>query len=246
MLNNIDTSSLELTIPFLSIDRTYLFQVCTLILSSIHSSYFLLKIRSMIISKGDQILMSLPIKIHFNYQEEFFSIKNFQISKPYFINGLIKANISWNKITDYRIKQYDIYWIETQCHSEILSCCYRRDAVTIQNYFQLYDLRFNCTYLVNIKIIGLNQIQSFPFYFNVSSCQLTEVYGTIQPPCQTDRKTSTNFSFIESIIYFFLKLTPFHRYRQLILLLQVIDQVLICFGKMCIHPVRQFSRLFIN
>jgi hypothetical protein len=165
----------------------------------------------MILSNGDSISMSLPEKIHFNYRELFLSIKNFRISKPYFINGLIKANISWNKIEDHRIKQYDIYWIETQCHSESSSCCYRRDAVTIQNYFQLYDLRFNCTYLVNIKIIGLDQIQSFPFYFNVSSCQLTEVYGTIRPPCQTDGKTSENFNsiLIESIICFLFEVDTF-------------------------------------
>jgi hypothetical protein len=140
----------------------------------------------MIISKGDHIQLSSPILIKFNYEDELFSIKNFQISKPYFINGVIKANISWNKINDYRLKQYDIHWIETSCYSEISSCCYRRDAVTIQNVFQLYDLRFNCTYLIDIKI----RKKSFRFYFNVSSCELTEVYGSIQPPCQTDRKRS--------------------------------------------------------
>jgi hypothetical protein len=158
----------------------------------------------MIISKGDHIQMSLPIIIHFNYEEEFFSIKNFHLSKPYFINGLIKINITWNKIINYQIKQYDIYWIETKCYSNILSCCYRRDAVTIKNFFQLYDLRFNCTYLVNIKAIGLKKIKSSQFYFNVSSCQLTDVYGSIQPPCQTDRKTSIFFlfCFIQSIIFF--------------------------------------------
>jgi hypothetical protein len=134
--------------------------------------------------------MSLPRIIHFNYNEEFFSINNFQISQSYFINGLIKVNISWKKIDDYRLKQYDIYWIESQCPSEISSCCYRRDAVTIQNYFQLYDLRFNCTYLINIKIIGLEKINNFQVYFNVTSCRLIDVYGSIQPPCQTDRKTS--------------------------------------------------------
>jgi hypothetical protein len=174
----------------------------------------------MILSNDNIISMSLPEKIHFNYRKQYISINNFQISKPYFINGLIKVNISWNKIFDHRIKQYDIYWIETQCHLK----SYQRDAVTIQNYFQLYDLRFNCTYLVNIKIIGLDQIQSFTFYFNVSSCQLTEVYGTIQPPCQTDGKTSKCLCLIESIIYFFLKLTSFHHYRHLISLLQVMDR----------------------
>jgi hypothetical protein len=146
----------------------------------------------MILSENDHLQMSSPIEIHFNYEDEFFSIKNFQISKSYFINGLIKTNISWNNINDYRLKQYDIYWIETKCYSDVLSCCYRRDAVTIKNFFQLYDLRYNCTYLVNIKPIGLEKIKSSQFYFNVSSCQLTDVYGSIQPPCQNDRKTSKN------------------------------------------------------
>ncbi|CAF2366982.1 unnamed protein product [Rotaria sp. Silwood2] len=138
--------------------------------------------------------MSLPIIIHFNSEEEFFPIKNLQISKSYFTNGLIKTNISWTKNNDSRIKQYDIYWIENKCYSDIYSCCYRRDAVTIQNYFQLYDLRFNCTYLVNINAIGLKIKKSFQFYFNVSSCELTDVYGSIRPLCHTDRKTIDIFS----------------------------------------------------
>ncbi|CAF1116301.1 unnamed protein product [Rotaria sp. Silwood1] len=181
LVNSIDISSslssLEFTIPFLSIDNSYLF-----------------KIRSIIISEGNHIQMSLPIIIHFNSEEEFFPIKNLHISKPYFINGFIKTNISWTKNTDSRIKQYDIYWSENQCYSEIFSCCYRRDAVTIQNYFQLYDLRFNCTYLVNINAIGSKRKKSFQFFFNVSSCELTDVYGTIRPPCHTDRKTIDIFS----------------------------------------------------
>lgn len=127
---------------------------------------------------------------NFNYAEEYLSIKNIQISKSYFINGLIKTNISWNKINNNQIKQYEIYWIENKCSSDILSCCYRRDAVTIKNSFQLYDLRFNCTYLVNIQAISYKKIKSIQFYFNVSSCELIDVYGTIQPPCQNDRKTS--------------------------------------------------------
>ena len=139
--------------------------------------------------------MSLPTIIHFNYEDEYHSIKNLQISKPYFMNGLIKANISWNKITDYRIKQYDIYWTESECQSDVLSCCYRRDAVTIQNYFQLYDLRYNCTYVVHIKPIGLKRKKIYEIYFNVSSCALTKVYGSIRPPCQTDRRTSKILNF---------------------------------------------------
>jgi hypothetical protein len=157
----------------------------------------------MILSSGNHIQMSLPIEIKFNYEDDFFSIKNIHISKPYFINGLIKTNISWNKINDYRLKQYDIYWIETSCYSDTISCCYRRDAVTIQNFFQLYDLRFNCTYLVNIKI----RKKSFQFYFNVSSCELTDVYGSIRPPCQIDEKRSTRKGFIKMIIKGFFLLS---------------------------------------
>jgi len=136
--------------------------------------------------------MSLPISIKFNYEDELFSIKDFRISSPYFINGLIKANISWNKINDYRLQQYDLHWIETQCYSDVLSCCYRRDAFTIENFFQLYDLRFNCTYVLNIKpIVPKLRIQkSFQVYFNVSSCQQIQISGTIRPSCQTDEKSS--------------------------------------------------------
>ncbi|CAF1182709.1 unnamed protein product [Rotaria sordida] len=180
LVNTIDISSslypLELTIPFLSMHTSYIF-----------------KIRSLIIPDDDELQMSIPISIKFNYEEEFFSIKNFYISEPYFINGLIKTNISWNKINDYRIQQYDLYWIETYCSSDILPCCYRRDAVTIESFFQLYDLRFNCTYLLNIKPIvsKLRIKKSFQTYFNVSSCQLIQIYGTIRPSCQINENLSS-------------------------------------------------------
>jgi hypothetical protein len=136
--------------------------------------------------------MSTPVSIKYHYETELFSIKDFHMSEPYFLNGLIRTNISWNKINDNRIKQYDIHWIETQCYSDVLSCCYRRDAVTIENSFQLNDLRFNCTYLLNIKPIAskLRTKKSFQVYFNVTSCQSIEVYGAIRPPCQTNLKSN--------------------------------------------------------
>ncbi|CAF4572482.1 unnamed protein product [Rotaria sp. Silwood1] len=191
LVNTIDISSslypLELTISFLSMHTSYIF-----------------KIRSLFISDDDdEIQMSVPLSIKFNYEDELLSIRNFYISEPYFINGLIKTNISWNKINDYRIQQYDLHWIETQCSSDILPCCYRRDAVTIDNFFQLYDLRFNCTYLLNIKPIlsKLRIKKSFQIYFNVSSCQLIQVYGTIRPPCQIDENlTSSSLSPLNLII----------------------------------------------
>ncbi|CAF0765328.1 unnamed protein product [Adineta steineri] len=176
-VNTVDVSSalypLELTIPFLSMHTSYIF-----------------KIRSLIIPDGDLIQMSAPISIKFNYDDELFSIKNFHISEPYFINGLIKTNITWNKINDYRIQQYDLHWIETQCYSDVLSCCYRRDAFTIENSFELYDLRFNCTYVLNIKpVIPKIRIQKpFQVHFNVSSCQSIHIFGTIRPSCQIDDK----------------------------------------------------------
>ncbi|CAF0730786.1 unnamed protein product [Adineta steineri] len=176
-VNTVDVSSalypLELTIPFLSMHTSYIF-----------------KIRSLIIPDGDLIQMSAPISIKFNYDDELFSIKNFHISEPYFINGLIKTNITWNKINDYRIQQYDLHWIETQCYSDVLSCCYRRDAFTIENSFELYDLRFNCTYVLNIKpVIPKIRIQKpFQVHFNVSSCQSIHIFGIIRPSCQIDDK----------------------------------------------------------
>ncbi|CAF1430707.1 unnamed protein product [Rotaria magnacalcarata] len=178
LVNTIDISSslypLELTIPLLSMHTSYIF-----------------KIRSLMIPDDDQIQMSVPVSIKFNYEEELFSIRNFYLSEPFYINGSIKTDISWNKINDYRIQQYDLHWIETQCYSDASPCCYRRDAVTIENFFQLDDLRFNCTYVLTIEpiISKLRIKKSFQFYFNVSSCQSIQIYGTIQPPCQTDENS---------------------------------------------------------
>jgi hypothetical protein len=64
--------------------------------------------------------------------------------------------------------------------------------VTIENNFQLYDLRFNCTYLLNIKpVVSKIRIKKpFQVHFNVTSCHLIQVYGSIRPPCQTDEQSS--------------------------------------------------------
>ena len=79
--------------------------------------------------------------------------------------------------------------------------------MTIENNFQLYDLRFNCTYILNIKpIVSKIRIKkSFQVYFNVSSCHLIQVYGSIRPPCQIDDKSSLNFNMKrnDSGIYFY-------------------------------------------
>ena len=148
----------------------------------------------MIISEGTQRQMSLPQILHFHPDEQFYLIKNIQSSVPYFHNGLIQTNISWTIDDKQNIKQYDLSWIETDCHTDVFSCCYRRDAVTIKNSFQLYDLRFNCSYLVNIKPIRFDTSnnRSFQWYFNVSSCESIVVHGSIHPPCKKDRKSSEN------------------------------------------------------
>ena len=150
----------------------------------------------MIIPDGNRVETSEPIAIKFNYEDKLFVIDNFRMSEPYFINGLIKANISWNKISDYRLQQYDLHWTETQCYSDVLSCCYRRDAVTIENAFQLYDLRFNCTYVLNIQpvVAKMRFKKSFQIHFNVSSCQNIDVIGTIRPPCSSMKTTRVSSS----------------------------------------------------
>lgn len=153
-------------------------------------SLSLAKIRSLITSTGDFVQTSLPISLKYHYEETLFSIENFRMSSPYFINGIIKMNISWNEIDDDRLQQYDLHWIESQCYSDVSSCCYRRDAVTTENFFQLNDLRFNCTYVLYIKPIvsTIRFDRAFQISFNVSSCQSIEVIGTIRPPCHIDEQ----------------------------------------------------------
>ena len=145
------------------------------------------------ITDGDRIEMSVPTSIPFYYQEQQISIiENLHVSEPYFVNGLIKANVSWNILTPNQIQQYDLLWIETQCSADVVSCCYRRDAATIQNHFEIYDLRFNCTYVLNVSPIvskshSKNLHNSLTTRFNVSSCEMIQIQGSIRPPCQTDR-----------------------------------------------------------
>lgn len=129
-------------------------------------------------------------------------MKNIELSAPYFSNGLIKANLSWTINDENSIRQYDLSWIESQCHSDVSSCCYRRDAVTSRNLFQLYDLRFNCDYLISIKPIRYDSMtnKTFQLHLNVNSCSLTQVQGSIMPPCEKDRQKSMENDIDRSII----------------------------------------------
>ena len=151
----------------------------------------------MIVTDGDEKQLSLPELIHFHSAEEFSSIRQFEMSSPFFHNGFIRSNLSWKNLLDQHVKQYDLSWIETQCYSDVSSCCYRRDAVTTQNSFQLTDLRYNCSYLLTIEPIGSTRSfnRTFQISFNVSSCQLTDVQGSIPPPCHLDRQSSTTLFF---------------------------------------------------
>jgi hypothetical protein len=147
----------------------------------------------MVISEGERKRMSVPQLLHFHSShEQIGPVEQLHISRAFFANGLIRANISWPRVADRRVRQYDLSWIETQCHSDVFSCCYRRDAVTTQNFFQLYDLRFDCQYLVNVRPTGLDSAmnKSFQWHFNVSSCESTDVDGQIRPPCLSERRTS--------------------------------------------------------
>ncbi|CAF1188909.1 unnamed protein product, partial [Didymodactylos carnosus] len=119
---------------------------------------------------------------------EYMVISDLKISEPFFINGLLKANVSWtinDKQNDYssQIQQFDLYWLEVNCTNDV-SCCYRRDAATVQNQFQIYDLRFNCTYALNVP-----------------SCANITVFGAIRPPCPTTESKNKALPFAHSLVY---------------------------------------------
>ncbi|CAF1160236.1 unnamed protein product [Didymodactylos carnosus] len=148
-------------------------------------------------SKSISFLSDSPLR--YQRHREYVVISDLKISEPFFINGLLKANVSWiinDKQNDpLQIQQFDLYWLEVSCANDV-SCCYRRDAATIQNQFQIYDLRFNCTYALNVYPI-LNEIgkegNRLSQRFNVPSCANIMVLDGTRSPCQKMTNLKTKY-----------------------------------------------------
>jgi hypothetical protein len=149
------------------------------------------------------------------------------VQAPYFQNGLVKAKLAWqiedeasngqedassqasiNSKTLIDQPMFTISWFPIKCtkfannqeKTEIAHLPTPITATTINTHFEIYELKYNCDYVVNIKLAsqtrnglapGTSSIQqksSAPpqvasAQFKVPPCPLVKVVGRISPIC---------------------------------------------------------------
>jgi hypothetical protein len=153
-------------------------------------------------------------------------IKNLSIHMPYFQNGLVKAKITWlaepeekesttnsNDQPMYTITWFPIKCIKMNDQQETVVTLSQKQlstpitATTISTNFEIYELKYNCDYVVNVKLANinkpladsasvssnsiskssslLNQISSAQF--KVPPCSSIRIIGRIKPTCYESR-----------------------------------------------------------
>lgn len=149
-------------------------------------------------------------------------IKNLSVQLPYFQNGLVKSKLSWQIEHDKESSSQDsasinaktlvdqpmftITWFPIKCVQSDKTL--QKDlptpitATTINTHFEIYELKHNCDYVVNVRLansqkplifgsaasasISQKQIvspQISSAQFKVPSCSAIRVIGRIKPVC---------------------------------------------------------------
>ena len=157
-------------------------------------------------------------------------IKNLSVHMPYFQNGLVKAKITWlteqeeKEVVNYNTNNdnqpmYTITWFPIKCtktneqQETVVTLAQKQlptpiTATTISTSFEIYELKYNCDYVVNVKLANmnkplsdtasvaslnsiskssslLNQISSAQF--KVPPCSSIKIIGRIRPTCYESR-----------------------------------------------------------
>lgn len=165
-------------------------------------------------------------------------IKNLTIQTPYFQNGLVKAKLAWQMenlpAVDQQDQQqqsqmYTIAWFAIKCvshklmqdHSAAAAVTLSQKqlptpitATTINTNFEIYELKYNCDYVVNVRLANVNKPltpeliaqsssltkplvpQIASAQFKVPACNLIKVIGRIRPTCLETRYVNNIESYL--------------------------------------------------
>lgn len=144
-------------------------------------------------------------------------IRDLTVKNPYFRNGLVKAKLSWllssdsNSASGENINSasinsivleqpvFTITWFPNKCVNEqgdlLNTLPTPITASTINTNFEIYDIKYNCDYVVNVRLdsttksaIGSSSLNPAPpqlasVQFKVPSCDQIEIVGKNQPRC---------------------------------------------------------------
>jgi hypothetical protein len=118
-------------------------------------------------------------------------ISNLTVQTPYFQNGLVKAKLGWlfqhSALDQVDQLMFTLTWFP-------IKCIYQKQmptpitATTINNFFEIYELKYNCDYVVNIRLAKQTSdskvaSQVLSSQFKVPSCAKIGIVGRIRPIC---------------------------------------------------------------
>lgn len=103
-------------------------------------------------------------------------LRNLTVQQPYFQNGLVKAKLAWRvesadgdspnerqadavslaAKTRVRQRMYSVTWLPIACRSVDAAASLPTPitASTINTFFAIYELRYGCDYVVNVRLAG--------------------------------------------------------------------------------------------
>lgn len=143
-------------------------------------------------------------------------ILNLTVKNPYFRNGLVKAKLSWFLTSDSNSASSDINsasinsivleqpvftitWFPNKCVNKqgipLSTLPTPITASTINTNFEIYEVKYNCDYVVNVRLdsttksaVGSSSLNPSPpqlasTQFKVPSCNEIEIVGHIRPRC---------------------------------------------------------------
>jgi hypothetical protein len=136
------------------------------------------------------------------------SIHNITVQTPYFQNGLVKAKLSWqvgkpttsSSLSNSDPTMYTLTWFPIKCHHSAAGARMPIPitASTIHTHFEIYELRYNCDYVINVRVaaaqdsvlqglVGSSTVlppqQIVSAQFHVPSCSTIGIVGRIRPIC---------------------------------------------------------------
>jgi hypothetical protein len=119
-------------------------------------------------------------------------ISNLTVQTPYFQNGLVKAKLGWlfqhSALDQIDQLMFTLTWFPIKCINQ-KQMPTPITATTINNFFEIYELKYNCDYVVNIRLAKQSSSDSkvasqvLSSQFKVPSCDKIGIVGRIRPIC---------------------------------------------------------------
>ena len=121
------------------------------------------------------------------------TIRNLTLQNVYFQNGLVKARLNWQLSQQLFTADFQLTWFPIKCldsngslvKESLLPAPISSQTQKLQ--FEIYELKFSCDYVVNVKLLSSRyQTKRLIFstvQFKVPECNEVKIIGKIKPLC---------------------------------------------------------------